>query len=133
MKLGFFLGIKYEPLLNTPPVIKISQWGPWGFSHTLIGRSSYGYLMLFQAPMSEHRYELVQLSTEEGGGAEGYVSLPICVIFFFKSINPWLFLLKSRSIILSMLILGSNPLIHKPIHPPRMFFCVSIHQKFEFH
>ena len=28
LKLGFFLGIKYEPLLD-PPVIKICEWGPW--------------------------------------------------------------------------------------------------------
>ena len=25
-----FLGIKYEPLSDSPPVIKICEWGPWG-------------------------------------------------------------------------------------------------------
>ena len=25
-----FLGIKYEPLSDPPPVIKICEWGPWG-------------------------------------------------------------------------------------------------------
>ena len=28
LKLGFFLGIKYEPLLD-PPIIEICEWGPW--------------------------------------------------------------------------------------------------------
>ena len=35
LKLGFFLGIKYERQLDPPPpttpVIKICEWGPWGF------------------------------------------------------------------------------------------------------
>ena len=29
LKLGFWGGIKYEPLTSDPPVIKISEWGPW--------------------------------------------------------------------------------------------------------
>ena len=29
LKVGFFWGIKYEPL-SDPPVIKICEWGPWG-------------------------------------------------------------------------------------------------------
>ena len=28
LKLGFFLGIKYEPL-SDPPIIEICEWGPW--------------------------------------------------------------------------------------------------------
>ena len=30
LKLGFFGGIKYEPL-SDPSVIKICEWGPWGY------------------------------------------------------------------------------------------------------
>ena len=30
LKLGLLGGIKYEPL-SDPPVIKIYEWGPWGF------------------------------------------------------------------------------------------------------
>ena len=26
---GIFLGIRYEPLSDPPPVIKICEWGPW--------------------------------------------------------------------------------------------------------
>ena len=29
LKVGFFWGIKNEPL-SDPPVIKICEWGPWG-------------------------------------------------------------------------------------------------------
>ena len=31
-EVGIFLGIKYEPLSDPPPVIKICEWGPWVYS-----------------------------------------------------------------------------------------------------
>ena len=38
LKLGFFWGIKYEPL-SDPPVIKTCEWGPWG-SDNMKGNSA---------------------------------------------------------------------------------------------
>ena len=31
MYVCIFWGIKYEPLSDPPPVIKICEWGPWAF------------------------------------------------------------------------------------------------------